>query len=69
MPLFDLQIPNLKCPQKKGENRISPEAFCTLLSVIVKLGLKIVHLEFWQERGAVNTVEQLYVIVQINPEG
>jgi len=24
---------------------------------------------FWQEWGAVNTVEKLYAIVQINPEG
>ena len=32
---------------------------------VVSIGLRIVHLEFWQERGAVNTVEKLYAIVQI----
>ena len=35
---------------------------------VVSVGLRIVHLEFWQERGAVNTVEKLYAIVQITPE-
>jgi hypothetical protein len=34
----------------------------------VSVGLRIVHLEFWQEQGAVNTVEKLYAIAQINPE-
>jgi hypothetical protein len=35
---------------------------------VVSVGLRIVHLEFWQEWGAVSTVEKLYAIVQINPE-
>lgn len=38
------------------------------LDRVVSVGLRIIHLEFWQERGAVNTVEKLYAIVQINPE-
>ena len=35
---------------------------------VVSVGLRIVYLEFWQERGAVDTVEKLYAIVQINAE-
>jgi hypothetical protein len=35
---------------------------------VVSVGLRIVHLEFWQEWGPVNTVEKLYAIAQINPE-
>lgn len=35
---------------------------------VVSVGLRIVHLEFWQKRGTVNTVEKLYAIAQINPE-
>lgn len=35
---------------------------------VVSVGLRIAHLEFWQERGAVNAVEELYAIAQINRE-
>ena len=38
------------------------------LDRVVSVGLRIIHLEFWQEQGAVNAVEKLYAIVQINPE-